>query len=445
MNRAPLVRLVDDDADLLMAQAQGLRLQGFQTQTFASAEAALQGMDADFPGVVLTDVRMPGMDGLMLFRHLHGIDPDLPVILLTGHGDVAMAVAALKAGAYDFLTKPVGIDDLAAALRRAASARALVLENRLLREVGALPPQSVDEDLPGDSPVMAHLRRTVERVAQAGVDALIVGPDGAGKHAVARSIHRQSAHRARGFIHVTCAALDPAQFEAEFLGQQTGGTARQARTPGLFERAHRGTLFLDEINMLPPALQARLLAVLQAREFTPTGASAPRDLDLRILAATRVDLAQLVADGRFRPDLYYRLSGVTVQVPPLSARAGDVPKLFRRFLLDACRRLDLPVPMMTGEVQARLQGHDWPGNLRELQQFAEYTALGLSPFQPAADGGGAMGLADLVADYESGLIRTALREAGGSVARALDRLRLPRKTLYDKMARHGIDPADFRK
>lgn len=440
----PHVRLVDDDPDLLAAQAQSLRLSGFRTESFTSAEAALQGISPDFPGVVLSDVRMPGMDGFALFRALQRIDADLPVILLTGHGDVAMAVAALKAGAYDFLTKPVGADDLAAALRRAVSARALVLENRLLRETAPLGPSPEPEDLPGDSPVMVHLRQSVERIAQTGVDALILGPDGAGKETVARAIHRQSSRRARSFVQISCAALDPARFESDFLGEAAPPGSRQPRSPGLIERAHRGTLFLDELDMLPLALQARLLPLFEAGEFTPAGASSPRPLDLRLLAASRADLAPLVTAGRFRADLYYRLSGVRLQVPPLSARNGDIAKLFRRFLLDACRRMDLPVPAMTGAIQAHLSGHDWPGNLRELRQFADHTALGLSPFQAQREGDRAPGLADLVADYEQGLIRTALRESKGSVARALERLQLPRKTLYDKMARHGIDPADYR-
>lgn len=440
----PLVRLVDDDADLLAAQVQALRIAGFQPEAFSAAEPALQGLGPDYPGVVLSDVRMPGMDGFAFHRRIQALDAELPVILLTGHGDVPMAVAALKAGAWDFLTKPASVDDLTAALRRAVQARALVMENRLLRALR--PEPGVDPlQLLGDSAVMQHLRHTLARVAEAGVDALITGPIGAGKEAVARALHARGAQRARPFVHVVCAALDPARFEAEFLGQPANGP-RGARLPGLLERAQRGTLFLDGIDMLDPALQARLLAVLGAETYTPAGAAAPRPLAMRILASSARDLAAEAAEGRFRGDLFYRLSGIVIQVPPLSARREDVPGLFRRFLLAECQRLSLPVPVISAAVQARLSGHDWPGNLRELQQFAGSTALGLQP--PALEGAAAgalpLGLGGQMAAYEAELIRAALRAAQGSVVRAMESLRLPRKTLYDKMARHGIDPDSFR-
>lgn len=366
------------------------------------------------------------------------------VILLTGHGDVPMAVAALKAGAWDFLTKPASVDDLTAALRRAVQARALVMENRHLR---ALRPEPASDhpQLLGDSAVMVHLRQTIARVAEAGVDALITGPIGAGKEAVARALHAHGAQRARPFVHVVCAALDPARFEAEFFGQAPNGP-RGGRIPGVLEKAQRGTLFLDGIDMLPAPLQARLLAILGAEAFAPVGTSAQRPMGMRILASSSVDLTAQVAAGGFRSDLFYRLSGIVIQVPPLTARREDLPGLFRRFLLAECHRLDLPVPIISGAVQARLSGHDWPGNLRELQQFAEATALGLSApvFLPDGVGEGQVGLSEQVADYEAELIRAALRAAQGSVVAAMHGLRLPRKTLYDKMARHGIDPEAFR-
>lgn len=439
-----VVRLVDDDTDLLAAQVQALRIAGFAPEPFSAALPALQGLGPDYPGVVLSDVRMLGMDGFELHRRIQALDPDLPVILLTGHGDVPMAVAALKAGAWDFLTKPVGVDDLTAALRRAVQARALVLENRLLRALGP-EPASASLQLMGDSAVMVHLRQTIARVAEAGVDALITGPVGAGKEVVARALHAQSAQRARPFVHVVCAALDPARFEAEFFGQAPHGP-RGGRLPGALERAQRGTLFLDGIDMLPAALQARLLAILGADSFAPAGAAGQRPMGMRILASSAADLAAQVATGQFRSDLFYRLSGIVLQVPPLAARRGDIPGLFRRFLLAECHRMSLPVPQLSGAVQARLSGHDWPGNLRELQHFAEATALGISPQALAEDGSAApsAALGDQVAAYEAELIRAALRGAQGSVVTAMARLRLPRKTLYDKMARHGIDPDSFR-
>ncbi|MFJ1293344.1 sigma-54-dependent transcriptional regulator [Paracoccus yeei] len=436
-----LVRLVDDDEDLRLAQVQTLRIAGFAVESFASAAEALEGMTADYPGVVLSDVRMPGMDGLELFDRLHGIDPELPVILLTGHADVPMAVSALKQGAYDFLSKPIGADALLAAVGRACQSRALVMENRALRRL-ARDEAAQDSPLIGQSAVMAHLRDSIDRLAQAGGDLWLTGPGGSGKTTVARLIHRQSPRRARAFVHVPCATLDEARFEAEFLGTEAQG--RAPRSAGLLEKAHRGTLYLDEIDSLNPALQARILAVIEAGELWPAGAAAPRALDLRVIASTRDDPERLVRDGRLRGDLYYRLSGVVLALPPLVERREDIPELFRHFLLDACRRLDLPAQPVTPLVKARLAGHDWPGNLRELRQFAESHALGLSPFDGADEAAPERGLADLVAEYEAGLIREALRLSGGHAGRAMERLRLPRKTFYDKLTRHGIKPAEFR-
>ncbi|NPD14813.1 sigma-54-dependent Fis family transcriptional regulator [Xinfangfangia sp. D13-10-4-6] len=461
----PLVRVIEDDTDLLAAQTQALRLAGFRTEPFDNAAKALEGLGPDYPGVILSDVRMPGIDGFELHRRIRAMDPDLPVILLTGHGDVPMAVAALKAGAWDFLTKPVGSDVLAAALRRAGQARQLTLENRQLR--AARPLDDEDEGdlrLSGDSAAMTHLRQTIARVAEAGVDALIIGQTGVGKEAVARALHAKGARRGRAFVHVVCAALDPARFDADFFGQ-AASAPRIGRVPGYLEKAHRGTLFLEGIDMLAAPLQARLLAILGADEFTPAGGTAPRPLDMRVLTGSATELSVLAQSGPqsgpqsgqgFRADLLYRLSGIVIGVPPLAARREDVPPLFRRLLLQTCRRLNLAVPPLSSQITARLSAHDWPGNLRELQQFAEAVAFGLTTLGPpapwGADGQGGnpdgappeAGLAEQVAAYEAELIRAALRRAGGSVAAALVQLRLPRKTLYDKMARHGINPAQFR-
>ncbi|MFH5773827.1 sigma-54-dependent transcriptional regulator [Paracoccus sp. NGMCC 1.201697] len=438
------VRLVDDDPDLLMALSQSLKLAGFAVEPFGSGAEALIGLGPDYPGIVLSDVRMPGMDGMDLFGRLNALDPDLPVILLTGHADVPMAVAALKRGAYDFLSKPVGTDQLAAALNRACQSRALVIENRALRrqQQEAL---AQDTRLIGHSAIMQNLRDSIERLAAAGGDLLLVGPGGSGKESVAHALHRQGPRRTRAFVHVACAALDETRFEAEFLGLDPSG--RQARSAGRLEKAHRGTLYLDEIDLLSPGLQARLMGLIEAGEFWPAGAAAPRPLDLCIIASTRRDLQPLVREGLFRGDLYYRLAGVVLTLPPLRDRREDIPELFRHFLLEACTRLDIAPPVIPAAVSARLAAHDWPGNLRELRRFAEAHALGMTALdrvaEPAPEDGG-RGLSEMVAEYEADLIREALRLEQGNASRALARLRLPRKTFYDKLTRHGIRPADFR-
>lgn len=435
-----LVRLVDDDLDLRLAQEQALTLAGFAVESFGLAEQALQGLSPDWPGVVLSDVRMPGMDGFELFQRLHQMDPDLPVILLTGHADVPMAVAALKQGAYDFLSKPVGAEQLAVSLNRACQSRALVMENRALKrdQQDTLTQQT---RLIGQSAVMQHLRDSIARLAEAGADLMLAGPAGSGKNTVARAIHRQSPRRMRAFVQVSCATLDESRYEAELLGYEGG---RQGRVAGRLEKAHRGTLYLDGIDRLAPPLQARLAELIEAGEFRPAGAAAPRPLELRIIASTEADPERRMREGALRSDLYYRLGGVTLTLPPLTERREDVLDLFRHFLLEAGERLKLPSPSMTPAVRAHLASHDWPGNLRELRQFAESHVMGLPSFDASAEAAPDLGLAEMVQQYEAGLIREALRLTGGQASRAMERLRLPRKTFYDKLTRHGIKPADFR-
>ncbi|MFT3689203.1 sigma-54-dependent transcriptional regulator [Paenirhodobacter sp.] len=435
MSETDLVRLVEDDPALRLAQVQGLRLRGFEVEAFEAAQPALAGLGPEWPGVVLSDVRMPGMDGLDFAQAVRAMDPDLPVILLTGHGDVEMAVQALKGGAYDFLTKPVAGDLLEATLRRALATRRLVLENRALRS--ARPEE--DDGLPGQSPAMVRLREAAVRVAEACLDTLVIGASGAGKERLARYLHHLSPRRARPFVHVNCAAIAPERFDAEMLGL---APARGARSIGRFERAHRGMLFLDEIDALPIDLQARLLNVIEKREIWPVEAEAARPVDLWVVASTRADLPALVAEGRFRADLRYRLGGVVLQMPALKDRREDVALLFRRMVIEAANRIGRPVPPLTPALKAHLESHDWPGNLRELEQFAERHVLELSP-ESAAQGGDRP-LGELVADYEAALIRDALRQARGNATAAMERLKLPRKTFYDKLARHGIQPKDFR-
>lgn len=437
-----LVRLVDDDPDLRAALGQSLRIAGFTVEAFDRAEAALAGLDDSYPGVVLTDVRMPGMDGLDLFAHLHRMDADLPVILLTGHGDVPMAVQALKSGVYDFLTKPVGVDDLSATLRRATATRRLVLENRQLRRMQAVADPGAPHWI-GDSPAISHLRETAPRLAEAGVNVLITGPGGAGKEALARLIHRSGPRRSRAFVPVACSTLTEDRFEVDYLGTEARPALRQARSVGRLERAHRGTLFLDEVEALPPALQARILALIESRELWPLGAETPRPFEVQVIAASRSDLRAAVDQGRFRDDLFYRLAGVTLALPALKDHAGDVPLLFQHFLLMAAARLKLPLPPLTPELKAHLQAHDWPGNVRELQQFAERHLLGLAP-APVDTATDSPPLAEQIARYEAHLLREALRLTRGNASAAMARLGLPRKTFYDKLARHGIRAESFR-
>ena len=435
------ILLVDDDNALRGAVAQGLELRGFEVAAFDNAPAALKTLTRDFDGAVVTDVRMPGMDGLALFERVRAIDPDIPVLLITGHGDVAMAVAALQDGAYDFVSKPFPMERLTAALARALEKRSLVLDNRRLE---AAAQAGGGSPLLGDTPVMQRLRATIAQLAEAEVDVLIQGETGAGKGLVAHALHRGGVRRSRPMVTVNCAALPEAVFETELFGA-AGGSARPST--GRIERADRGVLFLDEIEGLSPSMQAKLLRVVEEREIWPVGAAEPRHLDLRIIAASKVDLAEAVRDGAFRADLYYRLNVVTLVVPPLRERREDVPALFGHFLAEAAARLRRPAPRLTATIRDHLLGHDWPGNVRELAHYAERVALGLPSALVGEDGAtpaATESLADRTGRYEAMVIRETLAACGGDARTAMALLQTPRKTFYDKLRRHGIEIDRYR-
>ena len=414
------VALVEDDAPFRDALAERLGLAGLKVATYASAEAALKVVGAGFEGVVVTDLRMPGMDGRQFADRLTTLDPDLPVVLITGHGDIADAVEAMKRGAYDFLAKPFAPERLIETLRRALEKRALILDNRRLATLAAETEQSIP--LSGESTAIIALRGAIRQLADAEVDVLIEGETGSGKEAVARAIHNAGRRRPKPFVAVTCAALTEAGVEAQLMGQDVGyasGVTR--RREGQVEQSHQGSLFLDEVDLAPRQAQLTLL---------------------RVLAATQSDPAEAVARGDLREDLYYRLNVVRLRVPPLRERADDVQMLFARFLARASARMGRPLPPINHAVRRRLIEHDWPGNLRELSNFANQVAVGLSDSPP--DSRPQDGLAQRVARYEAELIREALSNHRGDIRKVTATLRLPRKTLYDKMARHGIQPADHR-
>lgn len=441
------VIFIDDDDDLRSAQTQGLELSGFSVRAFSGGAEALAVLKADFDGVVVTDVRMPHMDGMDMLERVKALDADIPVILLTGHGDIPMAVAALKNGAYDFMTKPFAMAALCTAIHRAQTTRRLVLDNRRLRQLYA---ESQDDEttLYGHSPVMRHLKQTLTQVAEAGIDLLIQGDTGVGKALVARTVHRQSGRRNRPFVSVNCAVLPDAVFVADLFGVESGTRLEpqaplSRRVQGRIEKAQKGTLFLDDIDGLSLPLQAKLLQVVEARELWVLGAEEARAIDVRIIAASRYDLNEAVRAGTFRADLYYRLSGVTLTVPPLKARQSDIEPLFQRFLLAAAARLKRPPLSVTPDIQDHLHSHDWPGNVRELEQYAERVALGLGQAE-GVEASASEGLAQRVARFEAGVLRDTLKQCGGKVSVAMQQLGLARKTFYDKISRYDIQLSEYR-
>lgn len=438
------VTLIDDDDDFRDALLERLQLEDLDVQAFASAEAALKVLSSDYPGVVVSDLRMPGIDGRGLLARLQALDEGLPVVMITGHGDVADAVDALRNGAYDFVAKPFDFGRLADSLNRALEKRGLVLDNRALSAAVS----RVTPDLPllGSSPAIARLRTVIEQVADAGMDVLIEGETGVGKEVVARALHNSGRRRVHPFVPVNCGALPAGLIESEMFGHEPGAfPGAVKRRVGLIEQSHRGTLFLDEIETMPLSAQVALLRVVEEREVQPLGGSGPRQLDLRILASSKIDLALAIARGQFREDLYYRLNVLKLRVPPLRERREDVPLLFAHFLARASGDRQRTPPPMSTAVRRTLMEHDWPGNVRELSHFADRVALDID----AASATGsteetAAGLSDRLERFEKAVLEEALHRHAGDIVAMTEALRIPRKTLYDKLRRHGLRPGDFR-
>jgi len=439
------IAFVDDDADLRDANAQALRLAGLVAVPLASARAALDRIGRDYAGVVVTDVRMPGMDGIELFQRLKALDPDIPVIVISGHADIAMAVAAMSAGAYDFIAKPYAVDRLVETLRRAIEKRALVLENRRLRALAAEPEQ--ETALLGETPAIVRLRQTIRDLADVDVDVLVLGETGTGKEVVANLLHRLGRRRDKPFVALNCGALPDSVIESELFGYEPGAfTGAQKKRVGRIEHSSGGTLFLDELESMPSTAQVKLLRVLEMREIAPLGSNELRRVDLRVVAATKIDLGDPSQRRDFREDLYYRLNVVTLRIPPLRERRRDVPLLFAQFLARAARKYGRELPVLDRSVERHLVENAWSGNVRELVHFAERVALGLPGDMPTAlsrEDVTAASLPERLNAIEANLIREALEANRGDVRATLEVLGIPRKTFYDKLARHGIDRAAY--
>jgi two-component system C4-dicarboxylate transport response regulator DctD len=445
MTQAARVLLVDDDPDLRASTAQALDLAGIAVQEFPSADRVTDYVSFGFPGVVLTDIRMPGADGLTLMGRIHEIDREIPVILMTGHGDVQLAVRAMREGAHDFIEKPFAASQLTEIVARAADYRRLVLENRVLR-AAAGQADDLEQRLIGRSNVMIDLRRRIRTLGPADTDVLIVGQTGSGKEVVARALHDLSPRARRPFVVIDCAAIPAHLMESELFGHEQGAFpgAMRART-GKFEHARGGTVLLDDIASLPLELQGKLTRVIESRTVSPLGSNEVHPLDLRIMATARVALADEVAAGRFRADLFYRLNVVALTVPPLSDRREDIALLFLRLLAEAAARHRLDtVPEVAPSLLGQLGAQDWPGNVRELRNAADRYALGLGLHSPEGpEGPPAARLADRVATFERREIEAALAAHGGRLRPVYESLGLSRKTLYEKMQKLDIDKSMF--
>lgn len=434
------ILLIDDEEEMRRSSAQALELYGLEVDTFSSAERVLELVGYAFDGVVVSDIRMPGMDGMTLLQRIREVDPEVPVILVTGHADVQLAVSAMRAGVYDFLEKPFTAQHLAGIIRRAMDRRSLVLENRRLRAVAGKR-DDIEARLPGRTQVMVDLRYRVRAIGATDADTLIIGETGAGKEVVARALHDISARADRPFIAINCAALPENLIESELFGHEAGAFPGALRPRyGKFEHGRGGTILLDEIGSMPFDLQAKFLRVLQERIITRLGSNEPVPLDVRFIATSKVNLEAEVASGRFRADLLYRLNVATLHVPSLAQRRDDIPLLFLQLVREAAARyvrndVDVPAELMT-----EIAGRSWPGNVRELRNAADRLVLGLDAGgENASSGIDPQRLSDKVAAYERGLIASALAAHGGSLKPVYEQLGVSRKTLYEKMQKYGLD------
>jgi two-component system C4-dicarboxylate transport response regulator DctD len=442
------ILLIDDEAMVRDSLTEMLELEGFRVRAFADPRRALAELRPGQEAVLLTDVRMPGLDGLELLQRVQARDRELPVILMSGHGDIPMAIQAMKEGAYDFLEKPLQPEALLERLHSAMDRRRLSLQPQS-------PPAGEDpvaRTLLGRSAPMQRLREQIRRLAAAQVDTLIYGETGTGKDVSARALHDAGPRRDKRFVAINCGAMPEHLLESELFGHEAGAfTGAQRRHIGKIEVAHGGTLFLDEIESMPLAAQIRLLRVLQERTIERVGGTDPIPVRITVIAASKADLAELSEQGRFRADLYYRLNVACLHLPPLRERKEDLAELFRFHARQAADKYQRPLPDLRPSQLARLEQHDWPGNVRELRNVAERFVLGvageglnLDQPEPTADGDGNADFEQQLEGYERRLIMDSLRRHQGQINKAAEHLNLTRKTLYRKMKKYQLDKWDYR-
>lgn len=454
MTRPRTILAIDDDDSLRRVVEYNLMEEGYRVITAADGPSGLEAYQREAVDVVLTDIRMPGIEGIELLARLKAMQPELPVIMLTAFGTIDSAVEAMRLGAFDYLTKPFSRDQLRASVRKALEVAELRSENRQLREV--VSERFSFANMIAGSRAMRAVSDTASRVAQTDTTVLLVGESGTGKELLARAIHFNSG-RARGaFVTVNCAAIPEQLLESELFGHRRGSfTGAVADKRGKFEMANGGTVFLDEIGELAPLLQVKLLRVLQEREIDKVGETRPIKVDVRVLAATNRDLEKMIAGGTFREDLYYRLAVVSIRMPPLRERVDDIPLLVDAFLEKHAQRLGHARPAIQKDVYSAFNLYSWPGNIRELENVVERALV--------LDKDGVIGLDDLpdrlrtpaqrignvrielpdegisLEKVERELILTALEKHDWNQTRAAAYLDVTRSTLLYRMQKYALE------
>jgi two-component system response regulator AtoC len=444
------VLVVDDEEKLRRVVELQLKTAGFEVEQAGSAEDALK--RADRADVILTDLRLPGISGLELLANLRRQDSHTPVIVMTAFGSIETAVEAMKAGAVDFLPKPFSLDHLMTVVNKALELRTLRDENRELRaELGQ---RYEFDNIVGRSDAMREIFATVERVAPTRATVLMCGESGVGKDLIARAIHHHSPRDGRPFVKINCTALPENLMESELFGYEKGAfTGANTTKPGKFEQADTGTVFLDEIGDVPASVQVKLLRILQEREFERLGSNKTRHIDVRVLAATNVDLRAALEQGTFREDLYYRLNVLPINIPPLRERKEDIPFLADHFVKKLKKDLGTPVESISEAAIQRLLEYHWPGNVRELENVIERSMvlasgavleaddikLDLAPKARLATADNFLPDGMTLDDYERSIIREALHRANGNKSQAARLLGLTRNALRYRLSQMGIE------
>ena len=442
MGKAMKIAIVDDERDMRQSISQWLSLSGFETETFASAEDALRGVGNDFPGIVVSDIKMPGMDGMQFLKKLKGVDSQLPVIMITGHGDVPMAVEAMRVGAYDFLEKPFNPDRMTELARKATNARRLTLDNRALRKELS-DGSSLIKKLIGQSPPMERLKEDILDLGQADGHVLIEGETGTGKTLVAHALHAVGARASKQFTLLSCSA-----FDEETLGRRLFGPAQEGEPLPAIEEARGGTLVLEDVEALSDKLQARLLTSINDQGTTA---------ETRIVAICNLQEQDKTCEDVLRPDLFYRLAALKITVPPLRQRGEDILTLFTRLSEQYADEYGCDAPEVSAQEAAQLLQAPWPGNVRQLINVAERAVLqnrrgtgsiasllmaDTEEVKPAMTTEGKP-LKEFVEAFERMLIDNTMRRHKGSIVAVMEELCLPRRTLNEKMAKYGLQRSDY--
>jgi two-component system response regulator AtoC len=450
MLRPSRVMVVDDDAETLALLHEIVAKEGYEVETAEDAETALRRLGEWHPELIITDIHMPGMDGLDLLAAVREKEPDIPVVLLTAYGSLKTAVDAIKAGAFDYLSKPFVVEDIRLVVRRALEHTKLVRENRSLR--GQLRERYRFDNLVGSSGGMVEVYKLIARVAETDSTILIQGESGTGKELIARAIHANSGRSGGPFVAIDTGSLAETLLESELFGHERGAfTGAVAIKKGLLEQAHLGTCFLDEIADLSPMMQSKLLRSIQEREIRRVGSETPRAIDVRIIAASKKALKPLVEAGTFREDLFYRLEVITIVLPPLRDRIEDIPLLSRYFVDKFGRTKERPVTGLSPDTIPFLTRYSWPGNVRELEHVIE-RAIALTPYPiitpedlpetirtaPVQDQARARGW-DTLQDMEKNYILRVLEAHHQDHGEAAAILGIHRKTLFRKLRQYGKD------